>query len=152
MQRTELSFHRGTTLTLVFVENCDHPVDVKVNFLIGEAKIFDETDIYGAELFSQLCLNQRLEWDRKFFSELKESFRLATLEHERETDEVFFEIVSCRTHESMLRCKVKKVLGKDRSHFLYEFLQKYNEQERLRKKTLQLQVEAQQHVYNKRIQ
>lgn len=67
MQRTELSFHHGAHLSLVFIENSDHPVDIKVNYLLGEVKVFDYKEVYSAELFSQLCLTQKREWDAGFF-------------------------------------------------------------------------------------
>ena len=136
MQRTELSFHQGPRLSMVFVENFDHPVDVKVNFLLGEVKVFDRTDAYSAELFSQLCLNQKMEWDRGFFEELKESFELASMEYDTENGEVFLSVPSKRTNECLLRCKIKKVLGRDRAQMLFEYMQKYNEQERVAKRTL----------------
>lgn len=99
-------------MSIVFIENCDHPMDVRVNFLLGEVKVFDKSDTYSAELFSQLCLNQNVEWDRVFFADLKDSFELALLEQEVESSEVFLSVPSRRTNDNLLRCKIKKALGR----------------------------------------
>jgi hypothetical protein len=71
MQRTEIFFSLTPAFSVLFLENCDHPTDVKVNFLLGELKVFDRPDVFAAELYSSLCLNQALEWDSSFFRELR---------------------------------------------------------------------------------
>lgn len=70
MQRTEIFFSLTPAFSVLFLENCDHPT-VKVNFLLGELKVFDRPDVFAAELYSSLCLNQALEWDSSFFRELR---------------------------------------------------------------------------------
>lgn len=71
MQRTEVLFYQGVDFITLYTEHIDHPYEMKVNFLFGELKILMGSEVFTAELYSNICLNQGVEWDRKFFEELR---------------------------------------------------------------------------------
>lgn len=71
-----------------------------------------------------MCLADGLEWDHKFYEQLRDSLTNGILEESEES--MFFYVVSKWTNEVLMRCKVKKIIGKNRCQLLLEYMHKFS--------------------------